>query len=408
MVKGDYLYRQVLALIDYCGDIRKGKTEYSIRYSPNNIRRLILSPDGAYVMYHINTGVGFTKTVSFNPNLVMECIAQQDYTPMLYVLSADRVCASVEEVVICTGSKSGARLDSRELNFTGLIKSYKGAGKDIKDTIMQRYKRLHAFIQYNGDIGTFLNNTSSAKGALSLLSDTDFVKGNCSIELFNGTNWYKQYGYSAKFYALDRQGSPLNNHFLKVIEDYEKREKDKAKDNFKKERLKGVYDEFDKEYKKLEGILSCYVKLIKQYDKPSIYGIEIPKISKIKLYKLDDYTYKSVFIDTIDEDSKTEDKLDYNIKMCRNMSQLIYTKVLEALINGLGQVGGKYPITVETLLHIYDRAIFVPQNVTGTYASRFSGKRWNDSVANAFVLLGVLTINGFKDINKEVWLSCLS
>lgn len=182
-MKGSYLYDMVLPLVDYCGDIKGKRQTYSQYYSPNNIRRLYLSPDGAMVMYHVNAGKGLRKTVSFNGGMVQQCEMCADYVPMLYVLSADRVCASIEEVVICQRGDNGAVLDQREMDFMGLVKSYKGSGSDLKDTIMNRYKRLHSFMVYSGSIKEFLASTGSYDSALRVLTDSEFVQRGCSVEI---------------------------------------------------------------------------------------------------------------------------------------------------------------------------------------------------------------------------------
>jgi len=412
MLKGDYLYNQVLGLIDYCGDVRKGRTTYSQRYSPNNIRRLYISPDGACVMYHINTGNGIRKAVSFNSDIVAQCTSCPDYVPMLYVLSADRVCASVEEVVLCQSGKNGGILDSREFDFSNLIKSYKSSGSDLKATIMQRYRRLHAFIVYQGGIEEFLSLTSDCNSPLSLLTSSDKVKSSCKIELFNTDDWYKQYGYSAKYYMLDRQGSPLNNHFNKVIDKIESSKKEDGYKEYKRNKLSGKYTELSKEYEKLLGILSCYMRLLRQYNKcgASSYGIELPKVQLVHLYEFQDFKVdKNPFISIVGgSDKDIEALLEENISTCKSASQSIYLRLVDTLVKGLDMLGNEYPVTVETLLTVYDRAIFVPPNVQGAYASRFNGKRWSDSVANTCVLLGVLAISTFKDTDKEVWLSCMS
>ena len=56
-ISGSYAYDMAFELIDYCGDIArnsKGASRgYSPNFSPNNIKRLIISPDCIEVHYHL-------------------------------------------------------------------------------------------------------------------------------------------------------------------------------------------------------------------------------------------------------------------------------------------------------------------------------------------------------------------
>ena len=55
-ITGTYAFDTGYSLIDYCGDCKAGKNVYSPSFSPNNIKRLVISPDKIEVFYHINRG----------------------------------------------------------------------------------------------------------------------------------------------------------------------------------------------------------------------------------------------------------------------------------------------------------------------------------------------------------------
>lgn len=413
MVSGSKLYDMTLPLIDYCGDIRGNHEGYSQKYSPNNIRRLYISPDGAMVMYHVNVGKGKRKAISFNSEVVRECSSMPDYKPIIHVLSSDRVCASVEDVVICTGSNNGAVLDMREMDFSGLIKSYKGGGSDIKQQIMNRYKRLNSFIIYTGTITSFLNNTRDVDSADRVLTDSKFVNSSCQIELFHNKDWYKNYGFSAKFYALDRQGSPLNNHFIKVAEVITKREEESGYEAFKKERVKGLQANFDDAYAKALNLIKGYtrLKIMESKNGASYLGVSLPSPAFLILMQTESLKNKPNLVKTIEASGSSKEVLEYNIKVCNEYCASMYSVMIETLLKGLTQVYQIYPLTITELLNELDRAIKVPANLqsyNSQLPKQLEGVRWINSVANMCAMLGFLCIANFNQLDGEAWLKCIS
>lgn len=413
MVSGSKLYDMTLPLIDYCGDIRGNHEGYSQKYSPNNIRRLYISPDGAMVMYHVNVGKGKRKAISFNSEVVQECSSMPDYKPIIHVLSSDRVCASVEDVVICTGSNNGAVLDMREMDFSGLIKSYKGGGSDIKQQIMNRYKRLNSFIIYTGTITSFLNNTRDVDSADRVLTDSKFVSSSCQIELFHNKDWYKNYGFSAKFYVLDRQGSPLNNHFIKVAEVITKREEESGYEAFKKERVKGLQANFDDAYAKALNLIKGYtrLKIMESKNGASYLGVSLPSPAFLILMQTESLKNKPNLVKTIEASGSSKEVLEYNIKVCNEYCASTYSVMIETLLKGLTQVYQIYPLTITELLNELDRAIKVPANLqsyNSQLPKQLEGVRWINSVANMCAMLGFLCIANFNQLDGEAWLKCIS
>lgn len=412
-MKGSYLYDITLPLIDYCGDIRGKRDTYSQKYSPNNIRRLYISPDGAVVMYHVNVGKGKRSVVSYQPELVMQCQQMSDYVPVMYVLSADRVCASIEEVVICTGSTSGATLDTRELDFTGLIKSYKGGGSDIKQVIMNRYKRLHSFIICGGTLTDFINRTEDCIAPYKLLTDSEFVRSTCQAEFFHKDDWYKSYGSSAKFYAMDMSGSPLNKHFIKVKDYVESHKEAENINKFKHEKVKGLEAEFMKKYEQCLQLMKGYTRL-RAMDKElghSCLGVDLPAPRFLTLKKYDGMGKMHSLVRVQDDSVSIKEALEFNKQKCIEYSRDFYITLVSALLDGLLRLNSEYPIMVLEILNEFDRAIVVPPNLQSyneALPKPLEGKRFTDSVANLCALLGVISIANFKATGKEVWLKCIS
>lgn len=414
-MSGSYLYDKVLTLIDYCGDVRSGKTKYNTYYSPNNIRRLYICPDGAMVRYHINAKTGLEKRVSFPPNKFQETQMCQDYKPMLHALSADRVCASVEEVVVCSESTSGVSLDTRELDFQGLVKSYKGGNNgNIKATISNRYKRLVAFIVFNGTLNEFVARTKDYNGSTKLLVDCEWVRQTCNIEGFTYKDWYKRWGSAGKFYELDRDDSPLNKHFKSIVEKKKSEEESEKIDTFQKERVATVSKEFDKKFEQSLQLIRGYTRLRMLSEKVGINStlcIKIPSEEYLELESCTAIPKKTPNLVKVKE-SKSSDKdaIERNIQVCKDYNSMFYTKLVGMMLDGLTQVHSNYPVLGVTFLREFDRAIMIPPNLESVNSAlpySFTGARWLDSVANMFTVFSIVFLNDNNLQSKERWIECI-
>lgn len=414
VVGNDYCYNLVNPLIDYKGDIAKGnkndmKVSYSADFSPNNIRRLIISGDGVVVNFHIKVGNSLSKVKSFSDTdkaRMVQCLYMDKYKPMLWVL-AERVCSSVEEVIICTKNKGSIDL-SRELDFSGLLKNKNGVS-DIKSAIMQRYPRLAYFTIVNCDIVSLRNNPEvlECTSPYKLISETNFVKSNSSSITHFRDDWYNNYGHHS-VYSLDKDGSPLNNHFKEVKADFEKMKKDKALAEIKSNRLKEVSNEFDKTIKMYAGVYTCIKNLgiIIQSEGLNYISKDINRLN-VKLLDLPD---------KLKEDfTKLTDKNDCSnfIKNIRNSSTIMYTYLSQWFFDSILKLKSDYPITVDILLSSMDRRIAVPpncQNIVEQLGISFEGKNMASSVANICAYSCCLFItdvgehNMTKYYDKSHWL----
>lgn len=413
---GDYLYNKVLTLVDYCGDVRGGRTQYSITYSPNNIRRLYLCPDGAIVRYHINAKTGLERSVSFPPNKFEETQMSDKYKPMLNTLSADRVCASIEEIVICTSGKSGLSLDSRELDFQGLIKSYKNVSSDIKTTISNRYKRLVAFIVFDGTMNEFLARTKDFNSSTNLLVDSEWVRQSCKIEGFQYKDWFKRWGTSGQFYALDRDGSPLNKHFKGIVEKIEKARETENFDRVKKEQVATQLNEFDKKFEQSLQLIRGYTRL-RILESKSGLGVftddtSLPKEMYLTLIKHDGLrTDLPNLVKVVDKDGGSNKKaIESNIDACKEFNMTFYTYLIEYMLKTLVSMRVSTPVSLCLFLEKFDRAIRIPPDLEPLNQSlpyQFEGARWVDSLANMFTVYSFLILGSNEMCEKARWLECI-
>lgn len=253
VLKGDYFYNQILPLIDYSGDIRGGRTNYSPDFSPNNIRTLIISPERVIVRYHIAVKGRKTQGINLNPQFVARCTMLEDYKPAMSVLYADRICASIEEIVVVN---TNGVFSSSELDFNNMIKNYGKVSGDVKELIMQRYKRFRAFVVVNDcNCQQFLDGVKASEPT-DCLFESQFVQEHGRVVRFNEKeDWYKGYGSAASFYLPDRDGGALNTHFKSLIEKYEAEKKNKALASMKEERVKGVREKWEHEKKTYDGVV---------------------------------------------------------------------------------------------------------------------------------------------------------
>ena len=194
-------------------------------WSPNNIKRLFISPDGVAVQFYTRTCGKKLLEVRLFKNTeitkVSQCFSMADYVPMLKVLTGERMCSSIEEIVLCTGSKYNLRLPTNESNLTIINK-----GGNIQNS----FRRLRGILIANTDLLTLLNSigVENLKDSLYQISDDEKLSYYVSsrIDVLKDTWWKGSYLRPAR-YSLDAEGSSLANYFNKVIEDNEKQIKTK-------------------------------------------------------------------------------------------------------------------------------------------------------------------------------------
>lgn len=423
-ISGDYIYNQVLKLVDYCGDINKnGNSErktYHEDFSPNNLRRLILSPDGAIAYFHVSTKSNpKMKPVMFSSKMVAVTQELQDYIPMTNVLSADRIFASIEEVILISRSNDGScYLTSRELDFASLIKGYASQTGDLEQTIKKRYKRLYAFSVYNGTLAEFMNNLKGFKDSPStLLCKQNFMQ-DANTHVFHKDDWYKGYGSSANHYLLDAEGSQLNTHFKFIIKQLEEEDKEAKIDAFKKERLGKLGDEYEKAYNNYKGLFEC----IKHYLKIRANGVNVFEsqfeltLQPIELEKTSLCEKETAYYTVKEANGSEAEAVKRNIDALHKRFNTMYLSMLDYLLTNLYNLARNYPLTVKVMLSSFDRAVVIPEQLKAkadqlaTLGYYFEGVRIADSVANICMLScnffasnrGEKNINKF--LSKDYWM----
>lgn len=384
-VKGDYAYNLVADLVDYCGDIKKSggnksSIAYSKDYSPNNIRRLIIGGDGVCIYFHKPINGKYFKIRAFSDSdqcNINKCLYLPDYKPMIWALS-ERICSSVEEIIICTQSKSGINF-SRELNLDGLLRNYNSRNGDVKESVMRRYTRLAYFTIIDCMINDLVVtcNKLDCNNPHTLISELPTISNRISSAIKFKDDWYKYYSIRPQYYSFDTK---LADYFSEVIASIEKESKKNEVEKIKNERLKGVKDSFDKEFKNFNGVFTC------------IHTLHTILNQEGTNYISSDISSLSVDINKKPSDIKEEfDKITSNdkcteyIKYVKSSSSKLYFSLVNWLLDNMLKVKQNYPITLGVFLDEVDRCIYVPdlcKSKLDALGVDFTGSNMLDSTAN--------------------------
>ncbi len=268
----------------YCNYMAQQCVQYTQdreKYSPNNVRRIVISPDVITVSFFVGSSIG----KKLNPDTYKKCVLADNYASMVSVLGAtgNRVCSHVEEIVFCTQGSDGTPLHSGEADWRKLINPTKSitTDDDFRKAISDRYKRLRAIIIYNGTFHTF-NTTVKPKTSMGYLisEDTEAMgKLNFQVIDFHKTDWWKGRYFRPKDYPLDAEGTPL----YKLIDSYmkarEEQEKQQQLRDFKEKRFAKFEDDFKKAYERLRKALMVYKKTILALKAKPCYMLNISGIS---------------------------------------------------------------------------------------------------------------------------------
>lgn len=274
---GSYIYNQAFGVIDYCGNIDKGGA-YSEYYSPNNIRRIIVSPDAIVAEFYISVpSVGKSKTVRIPCKMLEYVAGLPDYKPIIKIISTERICSSLEEVVFLTRSNDGSVfLSGVEYDFQSMVANYNSRSGDILDTIKRRYVRLKYITIIEGSFNQF---NSMERNSKDFVAEREEVEKYSRIQkIHEEDDWYKKWGSpaAAKSYpTMDGQNGHLWNYFNKFIAKYEEDLKKSKVQNFQKDKYSKESEEFKKVVKTFQSIerLSIRYKKARQVSGSCSLGV---------------------------------------------------------------------------------------------------------------------------------------
>ena len=201
----------------------KGITEGIIsKFSPNNVRRVVLGLDGIYVQFYVSP-VNFKAKeqfvpITFTEQLGTELSAESKSTPITKVLRGDsrslfgsRVFSSVEEIIVLSSSPEvqGYLLDNHGLDWF--------LDPSRKQTVESSFKRLRAvgLVEDSVTCKEFIENhreqINDPYGLI--LRDTEL---NYVGALFNDDLYYTHTALRPQYYEMDEEGGALWNYFQEV------------------------------------------------------------------------------------------------------------------------------------------------------------------------------------------------
>ena len=201
----------------------KGITEGIIsKFSPNNVRRVVLGLDGIYVQFYVSP-VNFKAKeqfvpITFTEQLGTELSAESKSTPITKVLRGDsrslfgsRVFSSVEEIIVLSSSPEvqGYLLDNHGLDWF--------LDPSRKQTVESSFKRLRAVGLVEDSI-TCKEFVESHREQINdpyglILRDTEL---NYVGAVFNDDLYYTHTALRPQYYEMDEEGGALWNYFQEV------------------------------------------------------------------------------------------------------------------------------------------------------------------------------------------------
>lgn len=201
----------------------KGITEGIIsKFSPNNVRRVVLGLDGIYVQFYVSP-VNFKAKeqfvpITFTEQLGTELSAESKSTSITKVLRGDsrslfgsRVFSSVEEIIVLSSSPEvqGYLLDNHGLDWF--------LDPSRKQTVESSFKRLRA-VGLVEDSVTCKEFVESHREQINdpyglILRDTEL---NYVGALFNDDLYYTHTALRPQYYEMDEEGGALWNYFQEV------------------------------------------------------------------------------------------------------------------------------------------------------------------------------------------------
>ena len=201
----------------------KGITEGIIsKFSPNNVRRVVLGLDGVYVQFYVSP-VNFKAKeqfvpITFTEQLGTELSAESKSTPITKVLRGDsrslfgsRVFSSIEEIIVLSSSPEvqGYLLDNHGLAWF--------LDPSRKQTVESSFKRLRA-VGLVEDSVTCKEFVERHRAQINdpyglILRETEL---NYVGALFNDDLYYTHTALRPQYYEMDEEGGALWTYFQEV------------------------------------------------------------------------------------------------------------------------------------------------------------------------------------------------
>ena len=417
----------------YCFDIVLDAIQYtsdSSKWSPNNIRRLIISPDGVAVQLH--TSQKFIQK-PFNKDKAYFCFSCMNYKPMITTL-VNRVCSSVEEVIFCTNGINGLSLPQSELELRSILASTKASysNEDLLKNIAKRFVRLRGIIILNTNITDFLRlyGNKMLDHMYQCADDESIISGASIIDVHKD-DWYKGYYLRPKDYNYDNDNGVLYKTLHKVQSTIEENLRSKSVNESKQKHLGDVTNKALEQAQSVIRVLTAYkdiASLLSNNSVVCIYNDYVRNDILVKSllsvtsgYSLNDQeeilsdrfiTFVSKYGITVTK-NKTGDSKQSIISLATSLESLYVNLYLSLCDNFLDIIlisGRLYPVMTKVKLKEFDRVVFIPSsleskaNEVNQYlmSNNLRGSSIKDSLANICSVITFLVVSdaGNSDIKK--------
>lgn len=440
-----YCYDLVASKINIGAEsaIALGGNSQIMGWSPNNIRRLVVSPDGFLVQYHTNSADTKNRKlidiVLFRDRSKLEkCFSSSGYKPMVTTLVGSRICSSVEEIVYLTKQgESGLVLPRSEADVNKLVTGYKSSLGDIYTVLGSRFVRLKSLITLNLTLQEFYKTYGgNLKENMTQLSDIEAIgKSSKTIKEI----WWKSTYLRGTHYTPDVEGGVLDRHFSAILESKEKELRD-AKLASIKQGTTSVNKELVRADSTLAFMRKAFAGLYNTLEDSKLYanaphgisqellnlissstgGITLPNSATLcPEVSTDNLEFVGMYTEAVQGGSSTAEDKGAIVYAFNRISVLLYRAIVSFTLSSIVKFGGTYPVFVRTKLADVDRNINIPDGLSALaiQAGEFlggvpSGVQQKSSIANCLYILGLLFVSEgvVKDkskYTKEYWLGIL-
>lgn len=427
----------VFKLLDYRGDITKNKesciSSYSKDFSPNNIKRVVISADGVLVQLHKkvpNYGYSIGRVcyniISFKPDTLRREQIEPKYKPILSLFASKNIFSAVEEIILLSNPVNAGSGDiNYENNVSYMVAGYNGQG-DLFDKVKGRFRRLRYYTVLNTDWANFLVMLQKNRGQfldVDYIAESQFFAGVLAnkIEL-NSEKDAKTAITINPTYEFDSQ---LKSYFEGIRDDYLAGKKKEKVEAFKKEHNESKIKEANeciKEYKNFIRVCQRYKKVVVSVGTNGVVPQELLAlhISFKPVYRFDGIC--SVPENLLAKGKPFDEAIKENEENCKKVKLDVHNAIANILFKALGSLcNSENQFTLASLINFEERTIKVPQEsetvvnkLYSLFDTKFEGKRFDAkdlkaSLTNCLWIICFLFLDRDSDsyktdyITREYW-----
>lgn len=259
---GEYCYNLVISKFTEGVNLDNSSNNFVTGWSPNNLRRIFISPDGVILQYFTTSGAKVNRLVQpvlfKDDRKCMECFYDEKYKPIVSMLVGKRICSSLEEIIYLTASVHGRQLPERELMLQELVERSKVQSNEAEllKNISDRFVRLRALIFLNitmKELTSLQQFSSNIKNGAFMFADDEYFRGTAvKIYDLHKNDWWKHTRLRPQYYSLDAEGTSLTSYFEKVREIKSSEEKENKLSSIKEKAAEEKLNKYENLVKSVE------------------------------------------------------------------------------------------------------------------------------------------------------------